>query len=267
MLTTGWEPSGSRWGRQRDRPAPMGKWKNGGWAGAAPTAGQGPSQGQGPLSVSSGPGVAQSGRYIPGVSPWQDRPRGVGFMPRNAGTFSDGMVSQQRSEGLLGAAEGDANFLSGVGRSEWDTYRQTFAPMERQAVGIAQQGSQAAVDEAGLDASLAYGKSYDIMARDLGRMGINPNSGRFAGLAQKWALARSAAQAGAMTRARRTSRLDDFNRIMSLINVGVGHRSAATSAASDASGIRRGLAGDWGDIASAQAEGGAFSRYADILGE
>jgi hypothetical protein len=219
--------------------------------------------GQGPL-VSARAGAQQAGRFIPGVSSFLDRP--IRHSPQK-GTFLDGMVAQRRSEGLLGSAEGDANFLSGIGRSEWDTYRQTYAPMERQAVGIAQQGPQTAVDEAGLDASLAYGKSYDIMARDLGRMGINPNSGRFAGLAQKWALARSAAQAGAMTRARRSSRMDDFNRIMSLINVGVGHRSAATGAAGAASGIRRGLAGDWGDIASAQAEGGAFGRYADILGE
>ncbi len=68
--------------------------------------------------------------------------------------------------------------------------------------------------EAGMDQQMATSRGMEGMKRDLQRYGINPNSGRFAGLMQKATLQGAADRAGAQTRARMEGR--DMNAARSI---------------------------------------------------
>ena len=74
-------------------------------------------------------------------------------------------------------------------------------------------------------------------------MGVDPNSGRWAGLEQQWAIARAAALAGAMTRARRAGSQSNLNRILTALNYGHGLQGAARTGLGDAAGTASGLLG------------------------
>lgn len=92
------------------------------------------------------------------------------------------------------------------------------------------------LDRASADNALAYSKSYDAAQRNLSRMGINPNSGRFAGANLDMALTRAAAEAGARNQARIQARNENFTRAGSLSGVGKGYAGLGLQAASGASG-------------------------------
>jgi len=92
---------------------------------------------------------------------------------------------------------------------------------------------------AAVDSNQSYDEALGIQNRNMSRMGINPNSGRFAGLQQKWALARAAAEAGARTR----GRLNAENLQFSRLGQTAGTYNNATSSL-------RGVASDYGDISS-----------------
>lgn len=64
-------------------------------------------------------------------------------------------------------------------------------------------------DRASVDVGAAYDKAQGIHTRAMGRMGVNPNSPRFAGLIQDVNLRRAASEAGEVNRARRAA--DEVN--------------------------------------------------------
>jgi hypothetical protein len=64
-------------------------------------------------------------------------------------------------------------------------------------------------DRASVDVGSAYDKAQGINTRAMSRMGVNPNSPRFAGLIQDVNLRRAASEAGEVNRARRAA--DDVN--------------------------------------------------------
>lgn len=97
--------------------------------------------------------------------------------------------------------------------------------------------------EAGADVTRAFGAAQDQNMRALGAMGINPNSGRFAGLANETAISQAADTAGAMNRARRDTEMQgialrtgaaQFGRNMP--NTGIAADSAALNAGNSAVG-------------------------------
>jgi hypothetical protein len=90
------------------------------------------------------------------------------------------------------------------------------------------------VNRAATDNTLAYGKAYDSAVRDMTRMGINPNSGRFAGMSQSYALNRAAAEAGARNQARLQARNENFQRANSIANLGYNYNSLGLNAANSA---------------------------------
>lgn len=90
------------------------------------------------------------------------------------------------------------------------------------------------VGNAVTDNTLAYGKAYDAAVRDMTRMGINPNSGRFAGMSQNFALNRAAAEAGARNQARLQARNENYQRANSLAGLGYNYNSLGLNAANAA---------------------------------
>ena len=107
-------------------------------------------------------------------------------------------------------ASGDAN--AARAESQWQIYRDLFAPVEARMVKDANEfDSQARKDqmaaEAGGDVVRSYQGAQDTSQRSMERMGINPNSGRFQALAQEINLGLAKDTAGAMNKARRDTEL------------------------------------------------------------
>jgi hypothetical protein len=77
-----------------------------------------------------------------------------------------------------------------------------------------------AAGEAGVSAGLAYDRQGEAQMREMTRMGLNPDSPRYAGLRQEWGLRKTAGVAGAKTRAANTARAASFDRLLRMIAAG-----------------------------------------------
>lgn len=107
-------------------------------------------------------------------------------------------------------ALGDAN--AARAESQWRIYRDLFAPVEERMVADAnqfdsqeRQGRMAA--EAGADIARGYQGALASNQRQMERMGVNPNSGRFVAITNETNLAKARDTAGAMNKARRDTEL------------------------------------------------------------
>lgn len=74
------------------------------------------------------------------------------------------------------------------------------------------------IDEAAMGAKSAADTAYGAMIRNMSRMGVNPQSPRFAAQMGKWASGRSAMEAAARNEAARAGQREGFGRQMSLWN-------------------------------------------------
>ena len=126
-------------------------------------------------------------------------------------------------------------------RDYYNYQRDTYRPLERSIVADARRFNTEAyqnqlASQAAADAGRAFGISQQQNQRAMAAMGVNPNSGRFAGMQNATGLQQAAVRANAMTGARRQAEQMGYARQL------------------DAAGLGRGLAG-----ASAAAYGGASS--------
>ena len=147
-------------------------------------------------------------------------------------------------------ASGDANATRA--ESQWQIYRDLFAPVEERMVKDADEfDSQARKDrmaaEAGGDVVRGYQAAREASQRSMERMGINPNSGRFQALALETNLGLAKDTAGAMNKARRDTELQgmamrqgtaQFGRNMP--TTGIATDAAALNAGNSATGNRSG---------------------------
>ena len=109
--------------------------------------------------------------------------------------------------------------------------RETFRPLEKQIVKDAEEYStegkrEALATQAAADVNTAFANTRAQEGRALSRMGVNPNSGRFAALNSALSLGEAATAAGAMNKTRTDAEQLGFARRM------------------DAAGLGRGLAGN-----------------------
>jgi len=124
-------------------------------------------------------------------------------------------------------------------RDYYNYQKDTYRPLERGLVADAQRFNTDAyanelASKASADAGLAFGQVQAQNQRASRSMGVNPNSGRFAGMQNATGLQQAAVRANAMTGARNQAQQMGYARKL------------------DAAGLGRGLAG-----ASAAAYGGA----------
>lgn len=113
-----------------------------------------------------------------------------------------------------------------------DYERQTFRPLEKQLVKDAEEFStegnrEALARKAALDVNVAASNARAQEGRALSRMGVNPNSGRFAALNNQLTLGQAATAAGAQTAARFEADNMGFARRMDAAGLG---RNLATNA-------------------------------------
>ena len=105
---------------------------------------------------------------------------------------------------------GDAN--ASRAESQWQIYRDLFAPLEARMVEDANQfdspeRKERMAGEAAADITRGYQGALESSQRAMGRMGINPNSGKFQALTQDINLGLARDTAGAMNKARRDTEL------------------------------------------------------------
>lgn len=126
----------------------------------------------------------------------------------------------RRLSGLSGTFSGNMNRLNGIAFDNLEKY------------GTVSENDM--VDQAVTDTTLSYQKAYDTNLRNMERMGINPNSGRFQGMNQQYDLARAAAEAGARNQARLSAREQNYMRGLQIGGLGAQYGQMALGAASAA---------------------------------
>ena len=177
--------------------------------------------------------------------------------PRGFGTASQptpGAAPQASSERYLGQSGRAYGEIGGIGRSLVSGYQTQYAPFAQQLRQNAFISPETSVGQAATDVRSAFGGRREAGMRNLSRMGVNPNSGRWGGLNQQFALAESAALAGAMNRARLQGREENFARALQVLGVGQNELGAGLGA------LGQSAAGQYqvGEGYSEQAEGDAM---------
>ena len=123
-----------------------------------------------------------------------------------------------------------------ISNDYWNYQKNTFRPLEGKIIADAQNfNSEASQNEAAgkalADVEQQFGNEAAQQQRAMTRMGVNPNSGRFALMGSQMAMAQAAAKAGAASKARDSVELQGYARKMDAANMGRGLASSqATSA-------------------------------------
>ena len=126
-------------------------------------------------------------------------------------------------------------------RDYYDYQTSTFRPLERSIVQDAQRFNTEAYREqlasqAAADAGRAFGISQQQNQRAMAAMGINPNSGRFAGMQNASGLQQAAMRANAMTGTRQQAEQLGYARQLDAAGLGRGLAGASLGAYGGATG-------------------------------
>lgn len=126
---------------------------------------------------------------------------------------------------------------------QWQIYKDLFAPMEERMVQDANnfdsdERKDRMAAEAGADVTRGYQGALESNQRNMERMGVNPNSGRFAALTTETGLAQTKDTAGAMNKARRDTELQGMAMREGAAKFGRGMTS--TGLAADAASLNAG---------------------------
>jgi hypothetical protein len=137
------------------------------------------------------------------------------------------------------------------GKDYYDYNKSTFRPLEQGMVADAQAFDTDAyrnqlATKAAADSGLAFGMQNQANERRMASMGVNPNSGRFQGMAQQSGLMQSANRAGAMTGTRERAQQMGHARKMDAAGLGRGLAGASTGAYAGALGAGNSAAGNYG---------------------
>ena len=127
-------------------------------------------------------------------------------------------------------------------REDRQRYKTVFQPLEDDFVNTAKNYDSAenqdrAAAEAAADVQKATDAQRDISSRSMASMGINPNSGRFAGVSRADSTNAALATAGASNTARRQVRDQALNLKSSAINLGSGLKNTMASAINVGAGL------------------------------
>lgn len=144
-------------------------------------------------------------------------------------------------------------FMQGIAGTQRDAMRQqmeqaqeyyryqqdTFRPMEQQLVNDARSYNTDAkreqlAQQAAADAGRAFATTQQANQRNMASMGVNPNSGRFAGANTANNLGLAAGKAGAMTQTRERAEMLGQARMMDAVGMGRGLAGASQGAYSGA---------------------------------
>ncbi len=125
-------------------------------------------------------------------------------------------------------------------RDYYNYRKDTYRPLERSIVADAENFStegyrRQMASRAAADSARAFGISQQQNQRAAAAMGVNPNSGRYAGMQQATGLQQAAARANAMTGARNQAEQMGYARKLDAAGLGRGLSGASTAAYGGAS--------------------------------
>jgi len=123
-----------------------------------------------------------------------------------------------------------------ISRDYWNYQQETFRPVERSIVDAAQNFDTESrrdqkAGEAIADVEQQLAAAQGQQTRQLTRMGVNPNDGKFAGMANQMSMAGALAKAQAASKARESVDLQGYARKMDAASLG---RNLASSQATSA---------------------------------
>ena len=132
-------------------------------------------------------------------------------------------------------------FQQGLSRKYDDRYWNSVAPMQDQMMAEANSfDTEGKRDElAGLalaDVNQAFSSARDQSSRAMGRMGVNPSSGRSMAMGNQMAVAQAAAQSNAMQKVRAAARQEGYGRKVDANAMMSGMSGFSSTAASAAGG-------------------------------
>ena len=184
-------------------------------------------------------------------------------MPGDA-TTGIGQGLQRTSQGYARGAGGIYSGLAGIGSALTADYG-NYGGIRQKLRDEAEMDPQELVDQAANDARLAYGRERGTLSRSLSRLGIDPSSGRYAGLQQEAGLREAAGVSGAMTRARREAGRERFGRLLSAAGLGQQALSAGLGAQGAGAAGLMNVADYYGDVASGAGELGAIEQRTPMV--
>jgi hypothetical protein len=154
------------------------------------------------------------------------------------------------------------------GKDYYDYNKTTYRPLEQGIVADAQAFDTDAyrnqlATRAAADSGLAFNRTRQANERAMASMGVNPNSGRFQGMANQTGLMQSANRAGAMTGARERAQQTGYARKLDAAGLGRGLAGASTAAYNSAIGAGNSAVGNYG-AAGQQYMGGMNQGSATI---
>ena len=134
-----------------------------------------------------------------------------------------------------------------VARSQWGEYEKYGSPILADLAGEAMEGASSAryaerIGAAGADVTQAFATERDSMAREMGRYGVNPSSGRYVGTQRRMGLAEAGSKAGAMTRERRAVDDETYSRNLNVLGLATGQGAQAQQGLASAAGGMQGIA-------------------------
>lgn len=167
----------------------------------------------------------------------------------------------------IGNVSSAGNSLMSFGEDLSGMFNETFPGIYQSLVEQSRIDPEQYVGQAAADTTDAFAGALETQRRSASRMGVNPNSGRFAALEQNWARAMAATKSGAMTDARFKAEDTKFNRTQVAAGIGlnlgqmsVGAKSAAAGAFGTAGSLTNSLNGQEFDIQMENANSGAYDR-------
>ena len=144
-------------------------------------------------------------------------------------------------EGIANQQMAAQNEQMDQARDYYNYQRDTFRPVERGLVADAERFNtqdyrNQLASKASADAGLAFSQNQRMNQRAMASMGVNPNSGRFAGMQNASNLALSAQRANAMTNSRTQADQMGYARRLDAVGMGRGLAGASAAAYGGASG-------------------------------
>lgn len=178
-----------------------------------------------------------------------------------AATLSSMSESSKRGKRAADAADRQAD----LAEEQWEYYKENYQPLETELISEAQKGVDPNLEasKASADVIQSFDKAREMEGRELGRYGINPNSGRFVGSNRASTINQSVADAGAQTKGRRYAKEATFARRLDVANMGKGIPSQVSASLYRSGAQNQNLAGMYGNDAAAGARslGRMYSTY------
>jgi len=173
------------------------------------------------------------------------------------------LADDNGAEGANAAAADASRLQAEIARDQWNRYKQIYAPLESDVVGLARDaGSRAEYEQAAGDAAATVSQQFGLARDRLSRTpGMDPSSPAFSKGLVDLDLAQAASGATQQNVARRAVRDSAWNKKVSALGLGKGLDTTAASGLASAAAGNRSLAAMGMDQANMQAR--AFGNVID----